>query len=85
MTKDKILDVAGTVGKFAIRGFVYVGTNVAVLGGGLLGSLVFAGKVKNPVLQTIIYTTGMAGAGVASYLISDMVDKHLLEEYDLDV
>lgn len=84
MTKDKVLNVAGNVGKAAIRGFAYFGTNVALVGGGLIGSLLLAGRFKNVAIQTAIYSIGLASSGVAAYLIGDMVDKHLVEEYDLD-
>ena len=85
MTKDEILKTAGNVGKLAMRGAVYVGTNVALVGGGLFYSMLLAGRVKNPIVQTIILAAGIGSSSIAGYFVGDMVDNHLKEEYDLDV
>lgn len=85
MNKDKVFEVAGNAGKLAVRGLAYLGTNVAILGGGLIGSMLLASKVKNTVIQTVIYSAAMGCSGIAAYLIGDMVDEHLKDEYELDV
>ena len=85
MTKDKVLETVGTVGKLALRGAVYVGTNVGIIGGGLFYSLLLAGKVKNVIAQTAIIGAGGVCSSIAAYSVGDMVDKYLVEECDMDV
>lgn len=85
MTKDNVLETVGTVGKLALRGAVYVGTNVGIIGGGLFYSLLLAGKVKNVIAQTAIIGAGVVCSSIAAASVGEMVDDYLVEEYDLDV
>lgn len=79
------MKTAGTVGKLAIRGVAYIGTNVAVIGGGLLGTILYGGKFDNKIYQGGITAIGIAGSMLAGAAVSNAVDKMLVEDFGLGV
>lgn len=85
MNKDKILEVAGAVGKATIRGVAYVGTNIAVIGGGILGTVLYANQCKTKAGRNVITVVGTVGSMLAGYTVGSLVDDKLVEEYDLDI
>lgn len=85
VSKDRVLEVAGCVGKGLVRSAVYVGTNIAIIGGGMLGSMFMTGGVKNKVAKGAIFGLGCAGSVIAAYFAGSAIDDKLVEEYDLDI
>lgn len=85
MTKDKVLDTVSCIGKAAVRGAVRVGTTLAFAGGGVVASLLLAGRVKNQWAQVAIYAGGMSCSALAAYFAADVVDDYLRDECALDV
>lgn len=79
MSKLNVRDVAEVVGKGTIRGIANVGINIAVVGGGWLGTLLYAGTCKNVVLKTAVMVVGGFGSLLAGYAVSDLVDDKLVE------
>lgn len=79
MGKLDVRDVAECVGKCVVRGVVNVGVNVAVIGGGLFGTMLYAGACTNPVLRTAVTVIGSVGSMAAGYVVADLVDDKLVE------
>lgn len=79
MSKLDVRDVAEIVSKGTIRGIANVGTNVAVIGAGWLGTLLYAGACQNVVLRTAVMIAGGFGSFLAGYTVSELVDNKLVE------
>lgn len=79
MGKLDVRDVVECVGKGVVRGVVNVGVNVAIIGGGLLGTMLYANACKNVVLKTAVTVVGSIGSMAAAYTVADLVDDKLVE------
>lgn len=83
MDKSLMMETAKTVGKLSVRGLAWVGTSIAVCGGGLLGTALYAGRYNNPIWQTGVMVIGGVGSFLAACAACNAVDKMLVEDYHL--
>lgn len=85
MKKEKILKTAGTIGKCAVRIAVCTGVNVAIMGAGILGTVLVASGQKNKVASGLVLGLGGLGSFMASHYLGSYVDERIVEEYNLEV
>lgn len=86
MNKDKILETTKIVGKMTVRCVVATGVSIAVVGGGMLGTLWYAGiSSKNKVIQGATIAMGLTGSVVTAQAAVTAVDRMLVEDYGLGV
>lgn len=79
MKKDEILEVAGMVGKGLVRSVMGVGTQIATIGGGIMGTMYYASLCKHKWTQIPVIVIGALGSYAAGVTMAGMVDDKLVE------